>query len=64
MKSIKEMVEELVESGLNQTQIADLTDTSQATINRIIHKGQNLSYEKAQRIAELHKKRIGKTKAA
>lgn len=58
MKSIKEMVEDLIGSGLNQTQIADQTGTSQATINRIIHKGQNISYETAQKIVRLHGERI------
>lgn len=59
MKTVKEMVDELIQSGLSQPRIAELSETSQATISRIIHNKQKPSFDIGRRIESVYSDRIG-----
>lgn len=50
----RDMVRDLIDSGLTQQQIAARIQVSQATIARV-HSGSDTRYETGKRIADLHR---------
>ena len=61
---LKNIVEELIASGLKEHELAELALTSQPTINRIRNNQQNPSYDLGKRLEVLHARRCSKEAAA
>ena len=51
----RDMVRDLIDTGLTQCQVADRAGVSQATIARVHSRASDTRYETGKRIAELHR---------
>lgn len=59
----QKLINELIESGLTQVQLAELLDTSQGYVSDIVrgHRGKRISYEFATKLQNLWKERCQDT---